>query len=107
MCQRGAAAKAFIRRCKLVAVSGVSLHSYRYAWAERARSCGYALDPRAQNNFASFAKLAALLRAHGVSGRVFQTVRKPRGKSSLPPLKKKHCYSGQIVEKKVFFGLSD
>jgi len=34
-------AKAFIRRCKLVAVSGVSLHSYRYAWAERARSCGY------------------------------------------------------------------
>ncbi len=34
-------AKAFIRRCKLVGVSGVSLHSYRYAWAERARSCGY------------------------------------------------------------------
>jgi integrase len=33
--------KAFIRRCRLVKVSGVSLHSYRYAWAERARSCGY------------------------------------------------------------------
>lgn len=34
-------AKAFIRRCRLVKVSGVSLHSYRYAWAERAKTCGY------------------------------------------------------------------
>jgi integrase len=33
--------KAFIRRCRLVGVSGVSLHCYRYAWAERARTCGY------------------------------------------------------------------
>lgn len=34
-------AKAFIRRCRLVGVVGVSLHSYRYAWAERARTCGF------------------------------------------------------------------
>jgi integrase len=34
-------AKAFIRRCKLVGVTGVSLHSYRYAWAERAKRAGY------------------------------------------------------------------
>lgn len=34
-------AKAFTRRCNLVGVSGVSLHSYRYAWAERAKTCGY------------------------------------------------------------------
>jgi integrase len=34
-------AKAFIRRCKRVGVSGVSLHSYRYAWAERAKAAGY------------------------------------------------------------------
>jgi integrase len=34
-------AKAFIRRCRLAKVAGVSLHSYRYAWAERARACGY------------------------------------------------------------------
>ena len=33
--------KAFIRRCRLVDVSGVSLHSYRYAWAERAKMCAY------------------------------------------------------------------
>jgi integrase len=34
-------AKAFIRRIRLVGVSGVSLHSYRYAWAERAKTAGY------------------------------------------------------------------
>jgi integrase len=33
--------KAFIRRCRLVGVHGVSLHSYRYAWAERAKIAGY------------------------------------------------------------------
>jgi hypothetical protein len=33
--------KAFIRRCRLVKVAGVSLHSYRYAWAERAKRAGY------------------------------------------------------------------
>jgi integrase len=33
--------KAFIRRCKRVEVTGVSLHSYRYAWAERAKASGY------------------------------------------------------------------
>lgn len=34
-------AKQFRRRCRLAKVSGVSLHSYRYAWAERARTAGY------------------------------------------------------------------
>jgi integrase len=34
-------AKAFMRRCRLVGVSGISLHSYRYAWVERAKTCGY------------------------------------------------------------------
>ena len=34
-------AKAFIRRCRLADVQGVSLHSYRYAWAERAKTAGY------------------------------------------------------------------
>jgi len=31
----------FNRRCKLLGIKGVSLHSYRYAWAERAKSAGY------------------------------------------------------------------
>lgn len=34
-------AKEFRRRCNGLGITGVSLHSYRYAWAERARKCGY------------------------------------------------------------------
>ena len=38
----------FYRRCRSVPVRGVSLHSYRYAWAERAKSAGYP-ERHAQN----------------------------------------------------------
>jgi integrase len=31
----------FNKRCKKLGITGVSLHSYRYAWAERARTFGY------------------------------------------------------------------
>ena len=31
----------FKRRCMSVGIEGVTLHSYRYAWAERAKQCGY------------------------------------------------------------------
>jgi len=31
----------FRQRCDGLGISGVSLHSYRYAWAERALKCGY------------------------------------------------------------------
>jgi integrase len=31
----------FARRCRLLGIQGISLHSYRYAWAERARVAGY------------------------------------------------------------------
>ena len=31
----------FKQRCKGLGIHGVSLHSYRYAWAERARAAGY------------------------------------------------------------------
>src|SRR5437667_5456527 len=31
----------FRRRCRVAGISGVSLHSYRYAWAQRAKACGY------------------------------------------------------------------
>jgi integrase len=39
----GANARAteFRRRCRIAGVSGVSLHSYRHSWAQRAKSCGY------------------------------------------------------------------
>ena len=31
----------FKKRCAGLGITGVTLHSYRYAWAERARECGY------------------------------------------------------------------
>ncbi len=31
----------FRRRCRVVKVNGISLHSYRHAWAQRAKACGY------------------------------------------------------------------
>ena len=31
----------FKQRCRGLGIEGVTLHSYRYAWAERARTCGY------------------------------------------------------------------
>src|SRR5438445_1691404 len=31
----------FRRSCRVAAVTGVSLHSYRHAWAQRAKACGY------------------------------------------------------------------
>lgn len=34
-------AKEFKRRCTGLGISGISLHSYRYAWAERAKTAGY------------------------------------------------------------------
>jgi integrase len=34
-------ASEFKRRCKRLQIEGVTLHSYRYAWAERAKKCGY------------------------------------------------------------------
>ena len=37
----GTRAANFRGLCKRLKIDGVSLHSYRYAWAERAKSCGY------------------------------------------------------------------
>ena len=34
-------ASEFKRRCKRLRLEGITLHSYRYAWAERAKTCGY------------------------------------------------------------------
>jgi hypothetical protein len=31
----------FRRRCRVLRIEGISLHSYRYAWAERAKTCAY------------------------------------------------------------------
>jgi len=38
-------ASRFRRRCQRAGVSGVTLHSYRYAWAERAKIVGMSIHP--------------------------------------------------------------
>jgi len=54
--------------CKRLKIEGVSLHSYRYAWAERAKSCGYperfaqaALGHNSQAVHRAYAKKAHVL----------------------------------------------
>lgn len=37
----GDRATEFKQRCDGLGIHGISLHSYRYAWAERAKTCGY------------------------------------------------------------------
>jgi integrase len=37
----GDRATEFKQRCEGLRIKGVTLHSYRYAWAERALKCGY------------------------------------------------------------------
>ncbi len=39
--QAGDRATEFKQRCTGLGIKGVSLHSYRYAWAERAKTAGY------------------------------------------------------------------
>ena len=62
----------FHNRCKVVGISGVSLHSYRYAWAERAKTAGY---PERYAREALGHQSAAIHRAYAKKARV-----------ELPPL---------------------
>ena len=41
MVRAGDRATEFHQRCVGLGINGVSLHSYRYAWAERALKCGF------------------------------------------------------------------
>jgi integrase len=46
----------FSRRCRVAGLDGISLHSYRHAWAQRAKACGYpqrfAQEPLGHNSCA-------------------------------------------------------
>jgi integrase len=55
----------FWRRCKVAKVFGVSLHSYRYAWAQRARANGYPIR-WAQNALGHNSRAVHLSYARGV-----------------------------------------
>ena len=37
----GDRATEFKQRCQQLGITGITLHSYRYAWAERAKTVGY------------------------------------------------------------------
>jgi integrase len=77
-------AKDFKIRCQSVGIEGVTLHSYRYAWAERARSCGY---PERFAQEALGHNSAAVHRAYAKNARV-----------KLPPLEE---YERLQAEEKV------
>ena len=64
----GDRATEFKQRCTGLGIKGVSLHSYRYAWAERAKQCGYperfaqeALGHNSQAVHRTYAKRAQVL----------------------------------------------
>lgn len=44
-------AKLFIKRLASVGITGVSLHSFRYAWAERAKEVGHELHDWSNSTF--------------------------------------------------------
>ena len=63
----------FRRRCRIAGVSGVSLHSYRHSWAQRAKASGYpqrfaqdALGHSSRAVHEAYAKGAALQTKEGV-----------------------------------------
>jgi len=78
-------ASAFTRRCRLAGVSGVSLHCYRYAWAERAKVAGY---PERYAQEALGHKSAAVHRAYARKAQVL-----------LPPLEdyEKRAKTGNVL----------
>ena len=79
-------AKAFLRRRKLVGVSGVTLHSYRYAWAERALAAGY------PERYAQ--------RALGHKSRAVHNAYSRRAEVKIPPLED---YEQRATAKNVIF----
>jgi len=72
--------KLFIKRLATVGISGVSLHSYRYAWAERAMEAGY------PERFA--------MQALGHSSKAIHRAYSRKAQVKLPPLEE---YEKKIV----------
>jgi len=90
----GDRATEFKQRCEGLSIKGVSLHSYRYAWAERAKQCGYperfaqeALGHNSKAVHRAYArkakvKLASLesYERHAAEGRIIQLPSLPEGR---------------------------
>jgi integrase len=74
----------FWRRCKLLGLRGISLHSYRYAWAERAKVAGY------PERFAQ--------EALGHNSKAVHRAYARRAQATIPSLEE---YQNQRAEKKI------
>jgi integrase len=70
----------FWRCCHRLGISGITLHSYRYAWAERAKMCGY------PERFAQ--------EALGHSSKAVHRAYSKRARVTLPPLEDYENYHG-------------
>ena len=79
-CTCSVRASEFSRRCHQLDIQGVSLHSYRYAWAERAKTCGY------PERFAQ--------EALGHNSKAVHRAYAKKSKVILPPLEE---YEGKIL----------
>jgi integrase len=95
----GDRATEFKQRCRGLGIEGVTLHSYRYAWAERARSAGYperfaqeALGHNSKAVHRAYAKRAVVkvpsleeYEQQGVEQKVIPFPLSARTASGLPP----------------------
>lgn len=88
-------AKEFRRRCLGLGIQGVSLHSYRYAWAERAKQCGY---PERFAQEALGHNSRAVHRAHARNAKVqlptLEEYERARESERFDSLKVKPCVRG-------------
>jgi integrase len=79
----GDRATEFKQRCVSLGIQGVTLHSYRYAWAERAKICGY---PE------RFAQLAL-----GHNSKAVHRAYAKKAQVTLPPLEEYEREHGQKI----------
>ena len=66
MATESARSAEFNPRCRVAKLQGISLHSYRYAWAERAKAAGYPVR-WPQNALGHNSKVVHLAYANGIT----------------------------------------
>jgi integrase len=81
----------FRSRCRRLGINGITLHSYRYAWAERAKTAGYperfaqeALGHNSKAVHRAYAK-RALMKIPSLEDYEQRTAKKPELATSTPP----------------------
>ena len=87
----------FRRACRRLKLCGITLHSYRYSWAERARSCGYP-ERFAQEALGHQSKALAPFKVAGLEGRYDVRIRVHGGGPSGQADAVRHGISRALVE---------